>query len=184
MIIVIQCAASKRPGAGHLVTADGKPVDFVADPQAGPHDPDRVYARPDDLSGDAISWRRVLLKYNEAEGNPLGLYPAYRLYENKTYGRIADRVGLRNLFILSAGWGLIAADFLTPITTSPSARAPRATSAAESQTATTIFACCRMIPTKTSYFLAARITFRSSARSPVRSEPARRSFTIRRNARK
>ena len=114
MIIVIQCAASKRPGAGHLVSASGKPVDFVADPQTAPPDPDRVYARPDDLSGDLISWRRVLLKYNEAQGNPLGLYPAYQLYENKTYGRLADRVGLRNLFILSAGWGLIAADFLTP----------------------------------------------------------------------
>ncbi len=36
MIVVIQCAASKQPGAGHMVTPDGMPVDFVADPQAGP----------------------------------------------------------------------------------------------------------------------------------------------------
>jgi len=43
-----------------------------------------------------------------AEGNPLGLCPAYQLYENKTYGRLAARFGLGNLFILSAGWGLIA----------------------------------------------------------------------------
>jgi hypothetical protein len=30
MIAVIQCAASKKPEAGHLVTPDGKPVCFVA----------------------------------------------------------------------------------------------------------------------------------------------------------
>ena len=59
----------------------------------------------------------------QAGGNPLGLCPAYRLYENQTYGRLADRFG-SNLYILSAGWGLIRADFLTPyydITFSPSA---------------------------------------------------------------
>jgi hypothetical protein len=53
----------------------------------------------------------VLLKYNQdTEGNPFGLYSAYQLYENKTYGRL----GVRKVYILSAGWGLIAADFLTP----------------------------------------------------------------------
>jgi hypothetical protein len=125
MIVVIQCAASKRSDAGHLVTADGKPVDFVADPQSAPPTPSRVYARPDDRSDSGPSWRNVLLKYNqEHRGNPLGLYPAHQLYENKTYGRLADRLGAQNVYILSAGWGLIGADFLTPyydITFSPSA---------------------------------------------------------------
>ena len=37
MIVVIQCAASKRGDAGHLTTASGRPVDFVADPQSAPH---------------------------------------------------------------------------------------------------------------------------------------------------
>jgi hypothetical protein len=125
MIVVIQCAASKQPGSGHLVAASGKPVDFVAYPQAAPTDPDRIYARPDDPSDEAIPWRRVLLQYNQGtEGNPLGLSPAYQLYENKIYGRLVDRFGVRKVYILSAGWGLIAADFLTPyydITFSPSA---------------------------------------------------------------
>jgi hypothetical protein len=52
--------------------------------------------------------------------------PAYQLYENNVYGRLVDRFGLRNVYILSAGWGLIRADFLTPsydITFSPSADA-------------------------------------------------------------
>jgi hypothetical protein len=127
MIVVIQCAASKRPSAGHLVTASGKPIDFVANPKVAPLTLDRVYARPDDLSLDGASWRNVLLDYNQNhDGNPLDLYPAYQLYENKIYGRLVDRYGLRSVYILSAGWGLIRADFLTPsydITFSPSADA-------------------------------------------------------------
>ncbi len=115
MIIVIQCAASKRAGAGRLVSNDGKPVVFVANPQAAPVDRSRIYARPDDPSGTGMSWRQVLVEYNkEAGDNPLNLFPAWRLYENKVYERLVDRLGVRNVYILSAGWGLIAADFLTP----------------------------------------------------------------------
>ena len=45
--------------------ANGKPVEFVANPQMAPPDPSRVYARPDDLSYDGVSWRQVLLTYNK-----------------------------------------------------------------------------------------------------------------------
>jgi hypothetical protein len=124
MIVVIQCAASKRPDAGHLVTANGKPVDFVADPEAAPADASHVYARPDDFSDTGV-WRTVLSRYKQQPGgNPLGLYPAYQLYENKVYRGLVERFGVQNVFILSACWGLIRADFLTPsydITFSPSA---------------------------------------------------------------
>ncbi len=127
MIVVIQCAASKKPDAGRLMTAGGKPVMFVADPQAAPASPGQIYARPDDPSDRGIPWRQVLLKYNEQSlGNFFGLYPAYQLYENRTYERLVDRIGVQNVFILSAGWGLIRADFLTPnydITYSQSAEA-------------------------------------------------------------
>jgi len=115
MIIVIQCAASKRSGAGSMVSADGKAVVFVADPAAAPPSPTHVYARPDDSYRKGISWRELLLKYNtDARDNPLGLLPAYQLYENKTYGRLVDRFGSKQVYILSAGWGLVTADFLTP----------------------------------------------------------------------
>ena len=127
MIIVIQCAASKRVDAGRLRSADGKPVMFVADPESAPADPAHLYTRPDDPSGRGGSWRQALLEYNqEPHDNPLGLYPAWQLYENKTYGRLVDRLGVKKVYILSAGWGLIRADFLTPyydITFSPSAEA-------------------------------------------------------------
>jgi hypothetical protein len=112
MIVVIQCAASKRPHAGHLRTARGVPVEFVADPKVAPADPSLAYARSDDLSDDGTSWRQVLLNYNkEPEHNPLGLYPGYRLYENNVYTRLVDRLGLQNVYVLSAGWGLVRADF-------------------------------------------------------------------------
>jgi hypothetical protein len=113
--VVIQCAASKRPDAGHLETRDGQQVDFVANPEAAPANPRRVYARPDDISDDGRTWRQVLLDYNkEPHNNPLGLVPAYQLYENRIYARLVERFGVVNVFILSAGWGLISADFLTP----------------------------------------------------------------------
>lgn len=115
MIIIIQCAASKKPDAGRLALSTGKPVVFVANPESAPPDSAHIYARPDDLSDRGKSWREVLLEYNEIAGyNPLGLYPAYQLYENRTYARLVDRFGLRKVYILSAGWGLIRADFLTP----------------------------------------------------------------------
>jgi hypothetical protein len=56
-----------------------------------------------------------LIEYNHDPGNnPLGLYPAFKLYEKDVYRRIVDHFGLPNVYILSAGWGLIRADFLTP----------------------------------------------------------------------
>ena len=115
MIVIIQCAATKKPGAGYLQRRDGQEVIFVADPENAPADTQYSYARPDDTADTGNSWRDELLKYNAAPGNnPLGLLPAWRLYENRTYEMLADRYGLERLYILSAGWGLIAADFLTP----------------------------------------------------------------------
>lgn len=115
MIVIIQCAATKHVKAGRMKSADGRPVVFVAEPASAPADQQCRYARPDDLSDTGKSWRQRLLEYNRnAGGNPLGLYPAYRLYRNPLYERLVDRFGLQNVYILSAGWGLIAADFLTP----------------------------------------------------------------------
>ena len=51
---------------------------------------------------------------NNPRGNPLGLVAAYRLYDNAVYQHLVDKLGIANVYILSAGWGLIRADFLTP----------------------------------------------------------------------
>jgi hypothetical protein len=116
VIAVIQCAARKRPEAGHLETPSGQPVTFVANPRAIEPDDDMLYEHPDDTSGYGGTWRDTLLKYNQdLSKNPLRLLPAWQLYDEPTYGRLAKHVGVENLFILSAGWGLIRADFLTPV---------------------------------------------------------------------
>lgn len=118
MIVVIQCAGSKDPDAGHLKTRDGKSVLFVADPSlAARVNPNSVmhYARPDDLSDTGRTWREQLLKYNQKPGpNLLGLRCAVDLYLNRAYARLAKEVGATKTYILSAGWGLIRGDFLTP----------------------------------------------------------------------
>ena len=115
MIVVIQCAASKKPDAGLLQRHGGQKVLFVADPENAPADTPYFYARPDDRGDTGNSWRTELLSYNDAPGNnPLGLLPAWQLYENETYELLAERYGIDHLYILSAGWGLITADFLTP----------------------------------------------------------------------
>lgn len=126
MIVVIQCASRKRPDAGCLRRQDGMKVFFVADPTDAPPMDGCAYARPDDLSDAGVTWRQVLLHYNNHPGNnPLGLCTAFELYENDTYRRLADRFGTDKTYILSAGWGLINAAFLTPnydITFSPSVK--------------------------------------------------------------
>ena len=115
-IIVIQCAAGKQPTAAHLKSSDGRKVMFVANPGLAPANPDCVYARPDDLANSGVSWRQELQRYNQgrASDNPLELLPAWRLYRNPPYELLYDQCGPENLYVLSAGWGLIQADFLTP----------------------------------------------------------------------
>ena len=111
MIVVIQCAGSKRKNAGFLKTKDGRTVSFVARPELAPP-ASCVYARPDDASDAGGTWRDQLLAYNASPGNnPLRLLPAFELYENDIYRALVKRFGVENTYILSAGWGLIDASF-------------------------------------------------------------------------
>ncbi|QKE41994.1 MAG: hypothetical protein HO274_12305 [Ferrovum myxofaciens] len=115
MNIVIQCAARKRSDAGHMRRRDGKPVKLVANPALAPSASDTIYAHPDDQAENGRTWRDLLLDYNQSpENNPLGLRRAFDLYENPIYERLVAKFGIDNVFILSAGWGLIPASFLTP----------------------------------------------------------------------
>lgn len=115
MKIIIQCAAGKDEGAGTMRAKDGKPVLFVADPARAPASPEILYARPDDPAEDGWRWRDHVLSYNRHPGiNPLGLLPAWKLYRHPAYGALFNRCGTKNVYVLSAGWGLIRSDFLTP----------------------------------------------------------------------
>lgn len=114
-IVVIQCAGRKRPNAGHLRSSDGRNVLFVAEPDDAPKDVPYAYAHPDGADDAGEPWREKLLQYNrEPTGNLLGLLPAWQLYQNPAYELLYRKCGPDNLYILSAGWGLIRADFLTP----------------------------------------------------------------------
>jgi hypothetical protein len=114
MIVVIQCAARKRPD-GFWRTDDHRKVEFVGEPTGAPQVAGMIYAQPDDVSNNGESWRQLLWKYNRQPGeNPRGLWRAYRLYDNAVYERLANHCGIESLYILSAGWGLIRADFLIP----------------------------------------------------------------------
>ena len=87
----------------------------VAHPELAPPAVNYVYARPDDASDAGGTWRDQLLAYNANPGNnPLGLLPAFELYENDIYRALVKQFGIENTYILSAGWGLIDAAFLTP----------------------------------------------------------------------
>jgi len=117
MKIIIQCASSKNAPFSSIgwLNGDGKPLKFVAHPGMVPPDGRMLYAHPDDLDENGRSWREGVLKYNEpGAANPFGLLPAYRLYSHRAYQDLVSRFGADRVFILSAGWGLISANFLTP----------------------------------------------------------------------
>ena len=118
-IIVILCSARKNGDAGHFRRADGRKVLLVAQPAAAPPEAGYAYARPDDDAGDGQSWREKLRRCNadyfgSAGSNPLGLLPAWQLYQPQVYARLWEEYGPERLYILSAGWGLVKADFLLP----------------------------------------------------------------------
>ena len=117
--VVIQCAGTKALSAGHLALESGRRVKFVADPKDAPKDRSVSYRRPDDPAFSGMSWRKVLVEYNCAPANNrLNLLPAWTLYEPgacpRLYAELVEAYGVENVFILSAGWGLVAADFLLP----------------------------------------------------------------------
>lgn len=115
MIVVIQCAGGKQKDAGHMKDA-GRKVLFVADPASAPQSDSVIYKRPDDAASSGRSCRDMLEDYNRnrRKDNPLDLFPAWELYTKPAYRELAEYFGIGNLYILSAGWGLVKADYLLP----------------------------------------------------------------------
>jgi hypothetical protein len=97
----------------------GQRVKFVAHPEEAPEAPsstDWFYAHPDGLSDiPGQTWRQQLAAYNANPlDNSLDLLEACRLYRNPAYQELVAAFGLTNVFILSAAWGLVRADYLLP----------------------------------------------------------------------
>lgn len=144
MIVVIQCAGGKQKDAGHMKDA-GRRVLFVADPESAPQSESVIYKRPDDAASSGRSCRDMLEDYNRNRraDNPLDLFPAWELYTKPAYRELAEHFGIGNLYILSAGWGLVKADYLLPkYDITFSASVGKATSAGESGTAATATSPC------------------------------------------
>lgn len=120
MIVVIVCADKKDPRAPYMLTKKGRRVMFVADPKnAQPRETSIIYRHPDDDARAGQSWREKLLKYNrkcqsDPSGNTFELLAAWQLYAHPIYSKLVCKFGNENVFILSAGWGLISSDFFTP----------------------------------------------------------------------
>lgn len=86
----------------------------VAKPEPKVH-----YATPDDAEPVTnLTWREYLEDYNKrfrtSGDNPNGLCDAATLSKPAIYQQLCRYVGKSNLYILSAGWGLVRADCLLP----------------------------------------------------------------------
>lgn len=118
MRIIIQCAATKHPDAGTFRAADGRKVAFVAEPCDAPLQAGTLHVHPDDRDPSDPSgptWRqRVEAQNAPGSTNPWGLMPAGELYRPRIYRALIERYGVENVFILSAGWGLVRADWRLP----------------------------------------------------------------------
>lgn len=114
MKIIIQCAGDKQPSQNYTgFHQDGQCIKkFLAHPSA-----DHLHcAHPDLECANGITWRDTLAQYNQQNGfnNPQHLSQAYELYNPTAYGNLVAEFGVENVYILSAGWGLIRADYLIP----------------------------------------------------------------------
>jgi Family of unknown function (DUF6884) len=118
--LVITCAGHKREPISF--DNEGSRVEFVAQPHLAPRDPKVVYFRPDDSApGTNATWRGILEDYNLCKQNERGFWASFKLYQppkpySDIYERLkgfADRRG-HELFILSAGWGLVQSDYWLP----------------------------------------------------------------------
>jgi len=120
-IIIFPCSKGKKE---KYWENKGQKVEFVANPN-----PDNcaksqgfLHCHPDDINTDTgKTWRQELQDYNEycqrTNKNPFGLYKACELYEPKRNKQIYNQLYQNfksRLFILSAGWGLVRADYLLP----------------------------------------------------------------------
>lgn len=106
MKIVIICCSKKN---GNNLVHKGKSINFVANKQyAPPNSNTALYVHPDDLIADeGITWRALVEKQNS------NLLPAYQLYDQSIYQKLYQKFK-NDLFIFSAGWGIIRADYQVP----------------------------------------------------------------------
>ncbi|MGK7865428.1 DUF6884 domain-containing protein [Falsiroseomonas sp. E2-1-a4] len=77
---------------------------------------DVLHAHPDQPSDrPGQTWRDRIMEANDRRNdNAFELIPAAELYMPPAYANLATFIGIEKLFILSAGWGLVAGNYLLP----------------------------------------------------------------------
>jgi len=125
MKIVIQCAGAKNESAPSLCL-HGNPLKFVGNPRAGALD---CICPWDTIpGGNALTWIDCVRAFNNLGNSPAAvframditpihhedLYQCGALYSPHIYEQLLGKFGLVDVYILSAGWGLIRADRFVP----------------------------------------------------------------------
>jgi hypothetical protein len=104
--IPVLCCSGKK--TKDTFCYNGQTIKFVASPQIVPQK-GIVFYKPDDkMPGGNTTWRDLVLEQKHPD-----LIPAYRLYMRDIYRDLYHKFG-NNFYILSAGWGIIRADFKIP----------------------------------------------------------------------
>ncbi|GHV27556.1 hypothetical protein AGMMS4952_09440 [Spirochaetia bacterium] len=107
-IVIMQCCAAKD-NAKYLKDG-GRDVHFVANPNCGT---EKFYKRPDDKSLSGKTYREIVdLQSNENLSEAYSIYTPNNPYKD-IYKELFEKFGKR-LYILSAGWGIVRAEFKLP----------------------------------------------------------------------
>jgi hypothetical protein len=109
MKLIISCCERKN---GKLFIHNGETINFVSNiNEFTPNKPnDGLFFHPDDLiPNEKITWRN-LVSQQEIRND---LLQTYNLYRPKIYSSLFQHFGF-DLFIFSAGWGIVRADYKLP----------------------------------------------------------------------
>ena len=106
MKIVIGCSGRKN---GFLFSNDNVPINFVSNVNEFISQ-DRLCFHPDNLIPNKnITWRELVAQQEVRDD----LLPSYKLYKTEIYNRLFQHYG-DDLFIFSAGWGIVKATYKLP----------------------------------------------------------------------
>jgi hypothetical protein len=106
MKIIISCSKSKN---GDSFLHNGTAINFVSRVD-GLGAENELYVHPDDLIPNEKNTWRDLVSQQEIRNE---LLPAYQLYKHSIYSSLFRHYS-DDLFIFSAGWGIVKADFRLP----------------------------------------------------------------------
>lgn len=105
MKVILSCCDRKN---GTPFFHEGKEITFIS--HVKKNLPDGLHVHPDDsILNNSITWRSII---NE-QGSRDDLIPAYELYKPDVYKLLFERYH-DDLFIFSAGWGIVKASFKLP----------------------------------------------------------------------